>query len=164
MIIILLTLLILLWFIFIIIYRNEYQIKKNSTPSGKIEEYWQGRERRQAVRLEIPLEVKYTCAPTNNHTHVSITKNVSGSGVQLLIYEKLNLGDTIDVELSLNDKEHLFLTKGQIVWLQDATCKANQQEEKRSFLVGVKFIDLKPSEEKRLSRFIYNKCQAIASP
>lgn len=162
MLLILLTSLILLGFILLVIYRNEYRLKKISAPDGKVKEYWGSRERRQSVRLEIPLEIKYTCAPAYNHNHHSLTRNISQGGVQLLIYEKLNVGDIINLELNLTPQEHPIIGKGEIVWLKDAAAEGSG-EQKRAFVTGIKFIGLKLRDEERLSAFIYNKCQVTTS-
>lgn len=158
MMLILLTSLILSGFILLVIYRNEYRLKKISAPDGRVKEYWESKERRQSVRLEIPLEIKYTCAPAYSHNHHSLTRNISQGGVQLLIYEKLNVGDIINLELSLPQPEHPVIGRGEIVWLKDATSEGNG-EQKRAFVAGIKFIELKLKDEERLSAFIYNKCQ-----
>ena len=144
--------------IFLIIYRNEYWIKKINAPDGKIEGYWASRERRNTVRLEIPLEVKYTCLPPYNHNHLSVTQNISQGGIQLLIYEKLNIDDRLDLELELSNNEHPIIGMGQIAWLKDAPFQS-EEKEKRAFLAGIKFIDLKPKDEKRLNDFICSKCK-----
>jgi c-di-GMP-binding flagellar brake protein YcgR len=157
MILILLTSLFILGLILMVIYRNEYRLKKTNSPDGRIKEYWEGAERRRTVRLEIPLSVKYTALPPHNHNSNSITRNISKGGIQMLIYEKLNVGDVISLKLNLDSQSQPISGRGEIAWLKDASPEAGATE-KRSFIAGIKFIDLKPKDEERLNSFIYNQC------
>lgn len=157
MLVILITLLVLLGIILMIIYNTEYRLRKISSPDGTIKEYWAGSERRRAVRLEIPLPVKYTAIPPHNHNSQSVTRNISKGGIQMLIYEKLNVGDIINLELKLDNKSEPITGQGQIVWLQDAPSES-AKEGKRVFISGIKFIDLNSKNEQKVSDFIYTNC------
>lgn len=156
MLLILSTSLLILGLILLVIYRNEYRLKKINDPDGDIKEYWVGSERRRTVRLEIPLQIKYTALPPHNHHDISVTHNISKGGIQMLIYEKLNLGDIINLEFNLDAQGQPIVGKGQIVWLRDAASESVNVD-KRAFLAGIKFVDLKQKDEDRLSTFIYSK-------
>lgn len=162
MVVILLTSLFILGLILMVIYRNEYRLKKTNNPDGKIKEYWVGAERRRTVRLEIPLQVKYTALSPHNHNNYSVTRNISKGGIQMLIYEKLNVGDIVSLKLNLNSQSQPITGRGQITWLQDVPSESGPAE-KRAFIAGIKFIDLKPNDEERLSSFIYNQCCLVDS-
>jgi c-di-GMP-binding flagellar brake protein YcgR len=149
--------------ILLVIYRNEYRLKKTNDPDGDIKEYWIGAERRRTVRLEIPLQIKYTALPPHSHKDTSVTHNISKGGIQMLIYEKLSVGDIINLEFNLDAQGQPIIGRGQIAWLKDAAPESVNPD-KRAFLAGIKFVGLKQKDEDRLSTFIYGKyCLAAAA-
>lgn len=104
-------------------------------------------EGRQYPRVFLNLPVEYysdSQVPRPGHTC-----NVSQGGVMLNIGEKLIIGQSIDLAIffSLGPQVEAIKVNSRVVWVK------NKGEKDGTFLSGVKFVNLSPSDEGKLQNF-----------
>ena len=94
---------------------------------------------------------KYTANPEYTPSFPAITKNISLGGVCISTYSKLNLGDTLRVEISLPSKKTIkFL--GKVVWLKDAE---HNKSERVQYDVGLQIADMSAEDQEEISKFAF---------
>lgn len=99
-------------------------------------------EKRMFERLEQVANVRYKIQGGKEEKDVILIKNVSGGGMRLFLYEKLNPGTNIDIEIHLPGDPESIPAEGKVVWVKEVK-PAELQGEKR-FETGIKFtkVDL----------------------
>src|SRR3989338_2613326 len=95
-----LSFIVLLFMILGLLYRNEKVSSKRASPHAKIEEYWNGMERRRYARFKKILEVTYKIEK-KPHLKAGKTVDISEGGVKLLLDEKLAKGTIVDLQIAL---------------------------------------------------------------
>ena len=82
---------------------------------------------------------KYPARFKNNAEDFGITvflRNISGSGAKLICRERLNLFDSIAVEVKLPDGKPPLLLQGKVVWIKS-------KESSYLWEIGVKFHEIR---------------------
>lgn len=121
------------------IYRSERASRKKALPRAKIEEYWDGKERRRHVRFKKALELTYMIEK-RPHLKNGRTVDISEGGLKLLLAEKLAVGTIMDLHITLPDsaKSVEIEIEGEVVWSSEA--KEDAVSDKRLFYSGIKFF------------------------
>jgi c-di-GMP-binding flagellar brake protein YcgR len=135
----------------IYILREESKERKKAEPIGKLEEYWDGKERRRAVRVDTTLNVRYRILKTKAAQRRSLSENISRLGACLLLDEKLSQGTLLELEIELPTPPSSLFTKARVVWTKESPL---QMIEKRNFHTGVEFLDTDHQSQEKLSSFI----------
>lgn len=113
---------------------------KREAPHAKIEEYWNGEERRLHKRFNNELEVEYS-VEKGPHIKNGRTVNMSKGGMKLLIDEKLPKGTMLDMKVHIPEKKRTVELDAEVVWTNDADKK--DISGRRFFFSGLKFIAIK---------------------
>lgn len=153
MLIVLLGIIIGLIAMLIYILREESKERKKVEPVGKLEEYWDGRERRRVVRVDAAVNVRYKLLKSKAANRRSLSENISKLGACLLLDEKLTQGTLLELELEIPTFPKSLFTKAEVVWTKEFSL---QMTEKRSFYIGVEFLDTDHQSQERLVGFIEN--------
>jgi c-di-GMP-binding flagellar brake protein YcgR len=132
---------------------EEIGIKKSSVPYGTVREYWDGEERRRAIRVSTELVVRYSI---EKKLHVKINgevKDISRKGMRLIINEKLSEGILLFLEFDIPDAKETISADGKVVW---ASGDFDERDEsgRRIFQTGVQFINIKPDDDVKLTSYI----------
>ena len=129
--------------ILFMVYRNERISSRDLVSRAKIEEYWNGKERRHHVRFKKALEVTYSVEKKSG-LNSSKTVDISEGGVKLLLDEKLSEGTMINLHIVLPNSKKILDVEGEIVWSSES--QETDASNKRFFYSGIRFFAMrKPS-------------------
>ncbi|MBL7071774.1 MAG: PilZ domain-containing protein [Candidatus Omnitrophica bacterium] len=132
---------------------EEDKIRKSKVPRGALEEYWEGRERRKSIRITSSFIVRYTIEE-KAHTKLNCrTKDISSTGMGLIVNEKLATGTMLLLEFILPETQKLFKAEGKVAW---ATGEFDERNElgKRLFHMGIEFINIGQDDRNELVSYI----------
>ena len=132
---------------------EEAKIKKSKVPRGTVKEYWSGRERRQYLRINSSLIVRYSMEKKSDAKLNGLMKDVSSDGMRLLANEKLTKGTLLLLEFDLPEVKGVVNAEGKVIW---ADGKFDERDEigRRIFNTGIQFISIKPDDKSRLVTYI----------
>ena len=137
----------------IILITEERRIKKQGVSRGTIKEYWNGKERRQAQRLNASVFVKYSIEKKPHIKLAGHTKDVSSSGMGLVVNEKLYEGTLLLLEFELPELKNAVCAEGKVVWVKGDLADRNKTG-KREFQAGIQFLNIKADDKNRLIAYI----------
>ena len=108
-------------------------------------------ERRKYMRFEVSVDVEYM-VPGNGIPieGISITKNLSREGMQLVLNKRLVPGEELEFKLRIPGDAAPIYAKGVVVWIDTTQAK----DEPRA---GVKFIQIGPFDRNRILEHIYKE-------
>ena len=132
--------------------KEEHASRKESMPSGKIEKYWDGSERRRHVRLEVLLNVRYS-VKKNHELKGAVAKDICERGIRLLVDKKLERGVILDIEIPPDPSDGPIFIEGMVLWSNEARGHGHGAD-KRMFHVGIKFLKVKKGSEASLNGLI----------
>lgn len=145
------TFLILLSITLLMLWAHERITNKRIVPRAKIEEAWDGKERRRLVRFKKEIDVEYT-VEKKPHIKKGKSIDISMGGMGLFLDEKLVAGTIIDLKLDIPGTKKIFEVEGEIVWTKDAEEKDSSG--KRFFRAGMKYIAIKEPCGRHLSAYL----------
>ncbi|MFH0772532.1 MAG: PilZ domain-containing protein [Candidatus Omnitrophota bacterium] len=126
--------------------------------SGKLEEYWAEKERRRCQRFETMLNVSYKLLKSSEDHSAASSKNISEVGICVLTYEMLPINSPIEIKIALPDTRELIDVKGKVVWREES--EKEDKDGKRSFLIGVEFVDFDQKHKDKLMSYMNAYCPA----
>lgn len=132
---------------------DEARRRRASEPQGMIESYWTGLERRRTVRLSTQLVAHYHVLDPRNKRIASV-RNISAGGLQMTLEEKLHPGARLELEIQLEDRHKMFVADGQVAWVSEVS---PAHDSTRKFATGIQFINMSPSAEQELMRYIESR-------
>ena len=164
MIVIQISIIIFLVFIWVVVYQDERRKRKLQRNSAKLNSFWNKnkaiKERRKSVRITADLNVSYELLRDNAaQRYNSMTRNVGLGGMNLLLSEKLFLGTTLHFELNIPQSHRPIFIEGKIIWVREFSGKLARQKRERFFATGIQFIHIKPQDEAILHDFIEQKAK-----
>jgi hypothetical protein len=95
-------------------------------------------DRRLFRRIEGKFPVNYI-SPGSRKKYRTTTKNISGGGTCMPIFERLAPGTILDLEIFRNGLKTSAKCKGEVRWVGNMEEKGRK---KKSLEAGIKFIDL----------------------
>lgn len=146
-----LSFIVLLFMILGLLYRNEKILAKKASPHAKIEEYWNGMERRRYARFREILEAMYKIEK-RPHLKTGKTVDISEGGVKLLLDEKLAKGTIIDLQIAFPNSKKSAEVEGEVVWTSEY--QEADASIKRLFHSGVKFLAINQPQGTNLIDYI----------
>lgn len=147
---------IVLFVIYILSSKEQKKISEKFALRGKVEEYCDvEKDRRRCERLETELDVKYNLIPSLKPNFSTNARNISKSGISILVYEILPKGSLIDMEISVPDSKEAIKLRGKVAWCEG--CSGPERFDKggkRVFIVGVEFVDTDKKQQQTLMEYI----------
>ncbi|MCX5666333.1 MAG: PilZ domain-containing protein [Candidatus Omnitrophica bacterium] len=143
--------LILLSITLMMLWSHEKIAIKRVVPHAKIEECWDGEDRRSHERFNKDLKVEY-CVRKRPHLKNCRTVDLSKGGMKLLLDEKLPKGAIMSLKVSIPDNRRTIEVEAEVVWTNDADNK--DPSGKRFFFSGLKFIAVKEPAGIHLSEYL----------
>jgi c-di-GMP-binding flagellar brake protein YcgR len=137
--------------VLVVLIKTERINLKRFIPRARVEEFWDGKERRRHVRFKKALDVTYK-VEKKPHLKNGRTVDISEGGMKLLIDEKLFKGAILDLEVELAGTGTTAEVEGEVVWSEDS--KFNDGSGKRYFASGIQFIAIKEPSGSRLIDYI----------
>lgn len=132
---------------------EEMGIKKSAVPCGIVKEYWDGEERRKAIRVNIDLFVKYSIQKKLRLKLNGEIRDLSRKGMRLLVNEKLSDETLLFLEFDIPEDKEKISADGKVIW-SSGDFDERDDAGKRVFQTGVQFINMKPDDDARLSTYI----------
>ena len=150
-------LIVFLLFILAVICQDEYRKKRLARKTAKADRFWDsGQERRQKVRIDTEVDVFYEVTSGRSaHKRTSMSRNISLSGINLTLNEKLLPGTDLNLQLDLPQGAKPIFVQGKIVWVKEISERlTGHKREERFFATGIKFTQMAPRDESLLRGFI----------
>lgn len=143
--------------IYILSSREQKKVNEKFAPRGKVEEYCAvEKDRRRCERLETELDVKYNLIPSLKPDFSTNTRNISRSGISILVYEILPKGSLIDMEVSVPDSKEAIKLRGKVAWCEGCSGpERSDKEGKRTFISGIEFMDTDKKQWETLTEYIH---------
>ena len=110
-----LVFLVLLSITLMMLWGHERIATKKMVPRAKIEECWDGEERRSHERFNKDLDVEYS-VEKKPHLKNSRTVDLSKGGMKLLFNEKLPKGAILDLKMHIPEKRRTIEVEAEVVW------------------------------------------------
>ncbi len=132
---------------------EESEIKKSRVPQGMVKEYWDGEERRTAIRVTVDLAVRYSIEKKVRLKVNSEIKNLSTKGLQLAVNEKLSTGTIVFMQFDIPESGDMVSVNGKVVWTNGEFGERDASG-RRVFRTGVRFIDIEPESDALLIKYI----------
>jgi len=132
---------------------EEIGIKKAGIPKGMVREYWDGKERRKAIRVNTDLSVRYSVEKKARLKINGSIKDISRKGVRLSTGEKLAEGALLFLEFDIPDVRGAITADGKVIWAS-GTFDERDSSGKRVFETGVQFVNMKPEDDERLAVYV----------
>jgi len=132
---------------------EEIGVKKSGVPRGIVKEYWDGEERRKAIRVTTELVVKYS---VEKKLHIKLNgeiRNISKKGMRLIVNEKLAEGTLLFLEFDIPEAKEPIQADGKVVWTSGEFDERDASG-RRIFQTGVQFVNIKPDDDARLTSYI----------
>ena len=140
--------------------KEEREIKRSKVPKASVKEYWNGSERRQAVRIDASLIVRYSVEKKQRIRLNGQMKDVSNNGMRLLANEKLTKGTLLLIEFDLPDAKKIISTEGKVAWTNGGFTERDEIG-RRIFHTGIQFVSIKPDDKNKLDAYIKNITEKI---
>lgn len=111
-------------------------------------------EKRKFQRLSIQTEVVYNKEVTAKKEKKSLSKDISRGGICLIVYEKLEVSDILELKILLPDGIKPIQAKGRIVWVKKFLIEGPFGGGDR-YDVGIEFIKINNKEKTELDKFLF---------
>lgn len=132
---------------------EERRVKKLKIPKGAVREYWNGRERRQSMRIDTALIVKYSLEEKQHMKPNGRMRDLSSGGMRLLVNEKLKEGVLLLLEFDIPNTKDVIAAEGRVIWADGGFTERNEIGQ-RIFQTGIQFINIKSNDKDRLASYI----------
>ena len=109
-------------------------------------------EKRQFVRIDWPIVVQYKTLVEPYTDDRIVGSDISEGGVCFIVYERLQKGTILDMQIQVPFDSMPMFAKGEVVWIRKAG-----QGHANAFEVGIKFTEVDRRDQKRLKIYIDNE-------
>ena len=109
-------------------------------------------ERRQFVRLDTRLDIKYTVLPTGA-SQPGATKDIGGGGICLFAEQEMPAGTRLQVAMKLPGREQPVNFTAEVVW-SEAYEVIGKSHRQRSVEVGVRFVEVAPQDQEAVMQHV----------
>jgi STE24 endopeptidase len=155
--------------ILLLVLREERLVAQGKVPLGRLRRFWFKEERRRAPRYRIDWEVRYlrlepAAGPALSKPFVlrqaqderrgegsARTRDVSQTGVGLVVRERLEVGSPLQLELIPPIKSTPLLVLGEVAWIREMEPTGDNE---RLFFAGVRFHPMEDANAARLRGFM----------
>ena len=121
-------------------------------------------ERRKFARLSADVEVvwkKRIQPPGSAFETKNTTRNISAGGICLIVYEKVNENDILELEIRL-PTGNAIRALGKAVWVSEYEIVGEATG--NSYDIGVEFIDIADDEREEINKFVFRGIQRLRHP
>jgi c-di-GMP-binding flagellar brake protein YcgR len=107
-------------------------------------------DKREFPRLSFDVELKYEVLNLSPKTQISRVKNISVGGVCIMIFEKVETGTLMKIELSLLNEDKPIVATGKVVWVEQCEILSTNFFS-ASYNCGVEFVDISPQDQESIN-------------
>lgn len=109
------------------------------------------KERRNS-RIDESLSVSYRII--NSRFAVSMpSKNISADGICLPVFQKLEKGMLLHLNIKLSELASPIEAVGEIIW------RTEKKDAKFPFEIGIRFIKIAPADKEKIFEYVKEKCK-----
>lgn len=110
-------------------------------------------DKRKFPRLSFNVDVNYELiAGQSAEARKSRSKNISAAGLCLMIPEKVEPGNLLNLEFFLPDADTPITARGNVVWVEELAIYS--AEPVVSYDCGLAFTDITPGDRKKINRHV----------
>ncbi|NIM90680.1 MAG: hypothetical protein GTO17_06990 [Candidatus Aminicenantes bacterium] len=112
-------------------------------------------EKREFARLDLNVRVDWkriTETPAPEQEFSDKTKNISAGGICLVVYEKMEVGEKMQIEMELPSKK-VIKAEGKVVWVSEY--EISGREEETVYDIGVEFVKISQEERDEINQFVF---------
>jgi len=106
-------------------------------------------EKRRFVRIDWPVVVQYKTLEEPITKDQTLGRDISENGISFVVYERLPKGTRLDIQIQTPFDSLPIFVKGKVSWI-----RALGEESKKTFEVGVEFIEIDQKDQRRLREYI----------
>jgi len=120
-----------------------------------------GPERREFIRVQLFMPVKYSVADTQEEYIESQSEDISSGGMKLFLRKELHVGTLLKLQFELLREEKIIrfdALQARIVWMMP-----NNNLE-YPYKAGLEFINIDINERLHISNCIYHKAELLKKP
>ena len=113
------------------------------------------KEKREFVRLNLNVKVdwkKISETPEAKQEFSHKTKNISVGGICLVANEKVNIGETLQINMEL-PSEKVINAIGKVVWISEY--EILDREEETIYDIGIEFVEINKKEREEINKFMF---------
>ena len=113
-------------------------------------------EKRRFFRLNFNTNVKWSKIPSTLGSDIQkedVTRNISEGGICLIVYEKVQVADMLNLEIELPGPKIIYAI-GRIAWLKEFEIISTHKNNER-YDIGVEFIDIRSEDREDIKRFVF---------
>ena len=107
------------------------------------------REKRRFIRFEIALKVNYTVQKDPKTEKTGVTKDVSAEGMQVLLEEKLEVGEKVELKIFIPEALNPVHMNGIVLWSREVNIGT-----KTSYCVGIEFGMIEEDNKNTFLKFL----------
>ena len=115
---------------------------------------WEGRDRRKFPRVNYPCLIIVRAPDEEPEMILTHTQNVGVGGMCVVIKKDIPLFTPVDLEIDLMDTGNHLKCHGKVVWA--IRRKAEEKNKPLFYDVGIEFLEMAPSEYKRLDEIVHH--------
>lgn len=134
------------------LYKNDSIRIRNGHHHAKLEEYWNGKERRTHERFIDSLDVIYTVLKNAQIKKNGKTVDISEGGLKLLLDQKLSPSSVLKLKVILPSPKNEADLEGKVMWCEED--KAKDALGKRFFYHGIKLTAIKEPSGKNFTDYL----------
>ncbi|MCF7916758.1 MAG: PilZ domain-containing protein [Candidatus Omnitrophica bacterium] len=109
---------------------------------------WDSHERRQFVRINLPLKIYLSGSP---HNLPAKTENISAGGLRVIINHKFNSGSIVDLKIYVTEEKPISC-QGKILWVFSR--KKPQTKDLFCYDTGIEFAKIRKSDLELIKKII----------
>jgi len=120
-----------------------------------------GPERREFIRVQLFMPVKYSVVDTQEEYIESQSEDISSGGIKLLLRKEFSVGTLLKLQFELLREEKIIrfdTLQARVVWVMP-----NNNLE-YPYKAGLEFINIDINERLRISNCIYHKAELLKKP
>lgn len=126
---------------------------RNSIIQGHANKYWILRERRNFVRFQKEMKIRYNLRDSApGAEHYSKTTDISSKGLCISSYEKLKEKSFLELEIDIPGFSKPVKSTGEVIWVKEL--RSADAEGRRIFYTGIRFSEIKPESESMLLTYL----------
>ncbi len=110
-------------------------------------------ERRRFVRLNFLVDVVYHKRPSTEKEKLSLSKNISGGGICLIVYEELKKSQLLDLEIYLPKEEMPIKALGKTAWVNEFVI--GDASKGVRYDVGIEFIKINKEDLDKVNKYVF---------
>jgi c-di-GMP-binding flagellar brake protein YcgR len=109
-------------------------------------------ERRQYPRLNSNVDIAYSFQGRKDAKEKSVSKNISAGGICLILYERVEVGMSLLLEIRLPGVGEPIYAEGEIKWIKEFFISVDNTTR---YDAGIEFVNIKENARHIIERYVF---------